>query len=95
MLLALDAMRRDVDASAVWSANPPRRLVFVDEAWTLPRDGEGAILSRLAKSVRKRRAWRRSSPRTLGDLLGSDLGQAVIANTGLTESRWQWVHYRW
>jgi hypothetical protein len=57
MLLALDAVWRDVDAPAVWSAHPTRRLVFVDEARTLLRDGEGAkFLSRLAKSARKRRA---------------------------------------
>ncbi|MDG4795386.1 DUF87 domain-containing protein [Micromonospora sp. WMMD1082] len=81
MLLALDAIWRDVDAPAVWSANPPRRLVFVDEAWTLLRDGEGAkFLSRLAKSARKRRAGLAVITQDVGDLLGSDLGQVVIAN---------------
>jgi type IV secretory pathway VirB4 component len=81
MLLALDAIWRDVDAPAVWSAYPPRRLVFVDEAWTLLRDGEGAkFLSRLAKSARKRRAGLAVITQDVGDLLGSDLGQVVIAN---------------
>ena len=81
MLLALDAIWRDVDAPAVWSSNPPRRLVFVDEAWTLLRDGEGAkFLSRLAKSARKRRAGLAVITQDVGDLLGSDLGQVVIAN---------------
>jgi hypothetical protein len=81
MLLALDAVWRDVDAPAVWSANPPRRLVFVDEAWTLLRDGEGArFLSRLAKSARKRRAGLAVITQDVGDLPGSDLGQVVIAN---------------
>jgi DNA helicase HerA-like ATPase len=81
MLLALDAIWRDVDAPAVWSTNPPRRLVFVDEAWTLLRDGQGAkFLSRLAKSARKRRAEVAVITQDVGDLLGSDLGQVVIAN---------------
>jgi type IV secretory pathway VirB4 component len=81
MLLALDAIWRDVDTPAVWSANPPRRLVFVDEAWTLLRDGEGAkFLSRLAKAARKRRAGLAVITQDVGDLLGSDLGQVVIAN---------------
>ena len=81
MLLVLDAIWRDVDAPAVWSTNPPRRLVFVDEAWTLLRDGEGAkFLSRLAKSARKRRAGLAVITQDVGDLLGSDLGQVVIAN---------------
>jgi type IV secretory pathway VirB4 component len=81
MLLALDAIWRDVDAPAVRSANPPRRLVIVDEAWTLLRDGEGAkLLYRLSKSARKRRAGLSVITQDVGDLLGSDLGQAVIAN---------------
>jgi hypothetical protein len=81
MLLALDAIWRDVDAPAVRSANPPRRLVIVDEAWTLLRDGEGAkFLYRLSKSARKRRAGLSVITQDVGDLLGSDLGQAVIAN---------------
>lgn len=81
MLLALDAIWRDVDAPAVRSANPPRRLVIVDEAWTLLRDGEGAkFLYRLSKSARKRRAGVAVITQDVGDLLGSDLGQAVIAN---------------
>jgi type IV secretory pathway VirB4 component len=81
MLLALDAIWRDVDAPAGWSATPPRRLVFVDEAWTLLRDFEGAkFLSRLAKSARKRRAGLAVVTQDVGDLLGSDLGQVVIAN---------------
>jgi type IV secretory pathway VirB4 component len=81
MLLALDAIWRDVDAPAVRSANPARRLVIVDEAWTLLRDGEGAkFLYRLSKSARKRRAGVSVITQDVGDLLGSDLGQAVIAN---------------
>ncbi|MGC4750452.1 VirB4 family type IV secretion system protein [Micromonospora sp. DT201] len=81
MLLALDAIWREVDTPAIRSAQTPRRLVVVDEAWTLLRDGEGArFLSRLAKSARKRRAGLAVITQDVGDLLGSDLGQVVIAN---------------
>ncbi|MEU1969680.1 DUF87 domain-containing protein [Micromonospora sediminicola] len=81
MLLALDAIWRDVDTPTVRPARTPRRLVVVDEAWTLLRDGEGArFLSRLAKSARKRRAGLAVITQDVGDLLGSDLGQVVIAN---------------
>lgn len=78
MLLALDAIWRDVDATA---GHGPRRLVVVDEAWTLLRDGEGArFLYRLAKAARKRRAGLAVVTQDAADLLGSELGQAVIAN---------------
>jgi type IV secretory pathway VirB4 component len=81
MLLALDAIWRDVDAPAVRTSTPPRRLVIVDEAWTLLRDGEGArFLFRLSKAARKRRAGVSVITQDAADLLGSDLGQAVIAN---------------
>jgi type IV secretory pathway VirB4 component len=81
MLLALDAIWRDVDVAALRAASPPRRLVIVDEAWTLLRDGEGArFLYRLAKAARKRRAGVSVITQDAADLLGSDLGQAVIAN---------------
>ncbi|WP_204014645.1 VirB4 family type IV secretion system protein, partial [Virgisporangium aurantiacum] len=77
MLLALDAIWRDVDHPAV----DVRRLVVVDEAWTLLKDGEGAkFLYRLAKAARKRRAGVAVITQDAADLLGSDLGQAVIAN---------------
>ncbi len=81
MLLALDAIWRDVDAPSGRSANQPRRLVIVDEAWTLLRDGEGAkFLFRLSKAARKRRAGVSVVTQDAADLLGSDLGQAVVAN---------------
>jgi type IV secretory pathway VirB4 component len=81
MLLALDAIWREVDAPAIRAANPPRRLVIVDEAWTLLRDGEGArFLFRLSKAARKRRAGVSVITQDAADLLGSDLGQAVISN---------------
>ncbi|GAB3848631.1 hypothetical protein GCM10027610_070510 [Dactylosporangium cerinum] len=81
MLLALDAIWRDVNASTQPVADLPRRLVFVDEAWTLLRDGAGAkFLARLAKSARKRRAGLAVVTQDVSDLLGSDLGQVVVAN---------------
>ncbi|GIF47493.1 uncharacterized protein DUF87 [Asanoa ferruginea] len=81
MLLALDAIWRQVDTPAGRLEQTPRRLVVVDEAWTLLRDGEGAkFLSRLAKSARKRRAGLTVITQDVGDLLSSDLGQVVIAN---------------
>ncbi|MEV4517130.1 DUF87 domain-containing protein [Dactylosporangium sp. NPDC049525] len=81
MLLALDAIWRDVNATTASMADLPRRLVFVDEAWTLLRDGAGAkFLARLAKSARKRRAGLAVVTQDVGDLLGSDLGQVVVAN---------------
>jgi type IV secretory pathway VirB4 component len=87
MLLALDAVWRDVDSTAGSAGRPGfdgpgrRRLVVVDEAWTLLRDGEGArFLYRLAKAARKRRAGLAVVTQDAADLLGSDLGQAVVAN---------------
>ena len=83
MLLALDAIWRDVDAlpTAAGRSTDARRLVVVDEAWTLLRDGEGArFLYRLAKAARKRRAGVSVITQDAADLLGSDLGQAVVAN---------------
>ncbi len=77
-LLALDAIWRDVDNPA---PDPPRRLVVVDEAWTLMQQGEGArFLARLAKQARKRRAGLLVCSQDVLDVLGSDLGQIVIAN---------------
>ncbi|SEG26682.1 AAA-like domain-containing protein [Thermomonospora echinospora] len=78
MLLALDAIWRRV-------ANPAdrrRRLVVVDEAWTLMQEGEGArFLYRLAKSARKHWAGLAVVTQDAADLLASDLGRAVIANS--------------
>ncbi len=83
MLLALDAIWRDVDVPTSSRADGlgSRRLVVVDEAWTLLREGEGAkFLYRLAKAARKRRAGVAVVTQDAADLLGSDLGKAVIAN---------------
>jgi type IV secretory pathway VirB4 component len=83
MLLALDAIWRDVDVPTNTRADGlgARRLVVVDEAWTLLKENEGAkFLYRLAKAARKRRAGVAVVTQDAADLLGSDLGQAVIAN---------------
>ncbi|MFI0352840.1 VirB4 family type IV secretion system protein [Actinomadura sp. 9N407] len=78
MLLALDAVWRRV-------ANPAdrrRRLVVVDEAWTLMHHPAGAqFLYRLAKSARKHWAGLAVVTQDAADLLSSDLGRAVIANS--------------
>jgi type IV secretory pathway VirB4 component len=83
MLLALDAIWREVDLPTATgrAGRAPRRLVVVDEAWTLLRDGDGAkFLYRMAKAARKRRAGLAVITQDAADLLGSDLGQAVVAN---------------
>jgi hypothetical protein len=107
MLLALDAIWRDVDTPPTRPgqnasrypdpdlganrsddrretgrrAEAGRRLVVVDEAWTLLREGEGArFLFRLAKAARKRNAGLTVITQDVADLLGSDLGHAVAAN---------------
>jgi DNA helicase HerA-like ATPase len=90
-LLALGAIWRDIDtpttplaASSTTTrdgATPPRRLVVVDEAWLLLRDGEGArFLFRMAKAARKRRAGLTVVTQDAADVLGSDLGLAVVSN---------------
>ncbi|WP_191843985.1 VirB4 family type IV secretion system protein [Catellatospora chokoriensis] len=81
MLLALDAIWQDVDNPPARGGSTPRRLVIVDEAWRLLHDGEGArFLFRLSKQARKRRAGVSVVTQDAADLLGSQLGQAVIAN---------------
>ncbi|WP_242891128.1 VirB4 family type IV secretion system protein [Actinomadura litoris] len=78
MLLALDAIWRQVTDPG----DRRRRLVVVDEAWMLMREDEGArFLYRLAKSARKHWAGLAVVTQDAADLLGSDLGQAVIANS--------------
>ena len=73
-----------ISAPPVWAhphGPPPRRLVVVDEAWTLMREVDGArFLARMAKSARKRHAGLTVITQDAADLLGSDLGQVVLAN---------------
>ena len=77
VLLALDFIWRRVSGSD----QPRRRLVIVDEAWQLMRDPEGArYLFRLAKSARRHWCGLTVVTQDAGDLLGSDLGTAVVAN---------------
>ncbi|MFG1952444.1 VirB4 family type IV secretion system protein [Micromonospora sp. NPDC048830] len=77
-LLALDAIWRQVDAPGQTAV---RRLVVVDEAWLLMRDGEGArFLFRMSKAARKRHAGLAVITQDVADVLGTDLGQAVVAN---------------
>jgi type IV secretory pathway VirB4 component len=77
-LLTLDAVWRRV--------SDPRdrrpRLVVVDEAWLLMRDPDGAkFLLRMAKAARKHWAGLSVVTQDAADLLSSEMGQAVIANS--------------
>ncbi|SCF42558.1 AAA-like domain-containing protein [Micromonospora matsumotoense] len=77
-LLALDSIWRTVDAPRRPSQ---RRLVVVDEAWLLMRDGEGArFLFRMSKAARKRNAGLTVVTQDAADVLGTELGQAVVSN---------------
>ncbi|MEU6720785.1 DUF87 domain-containing protein [Nonomuraea sp. NPDC046802] len=77
-LLTLDAVWRRV-------SNPDLRrprLVVVDEAWLLMKDPEGAkFLLRMAKAARKHWAGLSVVTQDAADLLGSPVGQAIIANS--------------
>ncbi|MGH9284525.1 MAG: VirB4 family type IV secretion system protein [Acidimicrobiales bacterium] len=76
-LLTLDAIWRRVTNLA----DRRRRLVLVDEAWLLMRDPEGArFLFRLAKAARKHWCGLTVVTQDAADLLGTDLGLAVVAN---------------
>jgi type IV secretory pathway VirB4 component len=86
-LLALDHIWRQVDlpptaqTTTFRTATPVRRLVVVDEAWLLMRDGEGArFLFRMSKAARKRNAGLTVITQDAADVLGTDLGQAVVSN---------------
>jgi type IV secretory pathway VirB4 component len=83
ILLALDAIWHDVDTPTPTRAGwrTPRRLVVVDEAWLLMRTGEGArFLHRMAKASRKRNAGITVVTQDAADVLGTDLGMAVVSN---------------
>jgi len=56
--------------------------VLVDEGWLLMSEPEGAkFLFRLAKAARKRWVGLTVATQDAADVLGSDLGQAVVANS--------------
>ncbi|QFZ24239.1 VirB4 family type IV secretion system protein [Saccharothrix syringae] len=76
-LLVLDAVWRRVSNPAI--RRP--RLVVVDEAWLLMRQPSGAeFLFRMAKASRKHWAGLTVATQDTADVLGSDLGKAVVAN---------------
>ena len=89
-LLVLDSLWRRVSDPA----GRRRRLVVVDEAWLLMREPEGArFLFRLAKSARKLWCGVTVVTQDAADLLGSELGQAVVTNAAIT--RWpRWATRR-
>jgi type IV secretory pathway VirB4 component len=75
-LLALDRIW-----TQVVSGPRRRRLVVVDEAWTLMQSQHGArFLYRMAKAARKQWAGLTVVTQDPADLLGTDLGRAVAAN---------------
>ena len=76
-LLALDHLWRTVSDPI----RRRRRLVVVEEAWTLAQQPAGArFLYRLAKSARKHACGLSVVTQDAADLLASDLGRAVVAN---------------
>ncbi|WP_020499160.1 VirB4 family type IV secretion system protein [Sciscionella marina] len=76
-LLTLDAVWRRVSTPA----HRRPRLVVVDEAWLLMQQPEGArFLFRMAKAARKHWAGLTVATQDTADVLGSELGKAVIAN---------------
>ncbi|MFE3205581.1 VirB4 family type IV secretion system protein [Embleya sp. NPDC059237] len=78
MLLTLDAIWRRVTDPTLRR----RRLVVVDEAWLLMRESEGGrFLFRMAKAARKYWAGLAVVSQDADDVLGSDLGRAVVANS--------------
>ncbi|MEV4170122.1 DUF87 domain-containing protein [Nonomuraea sp. NPDC049709] len=77
-LLTLDAIWRRVSDPC----NRRPRLVVVDEAWLLMRIPAGAqFLLRMAKSARKHWAGLSVVTQDAADLLGSEVGQAIVANS--------------
>ncbi|MBB5801312.1 hypothetical protein F4560_001080 [Saccharothrix ecbatanensis] len=76
-LLTLDAVWRQVSNPAIRR----RRVVVVDEAWLLMKQRQGAeFLFRMAKAGRKHWAGLTVATQDTADVLGSDLGKAVVAN---------------
>ncbi len=85
-LLALDHIWRQIDRPVPARRRPGsspevRRLVVVDEAWMMLRDGAAATwMFKMAKAARKRNAGLAVITQDAADVLGSELGQAVVAN---------------
>ncbi|WP_307818420.1 ATP-binding protein [Streptomyces sp. MBT62] len=77
-LLTLDTVWRQVSDPA--HRHP--QLLLVDEAWWLMKEPAGAeFLFRMAKAFRKRWAGLTVATQDSADVLGSDLGKAVVANS--------------
>ena len=76
LLVCLDAIWRSLESA------PRKRCVLVDEAWLVMREPAGArFMHRLAKSARKRWCGLTTITQDAGDLLGTELGQAIVANS--------------
>lgn len=76
-LLTLDIVWRRVSNPVI---RRPRNVI-VDEAWLLMSDPAGAqFLYRMAKSARKHWLGLTLSTQDGGDVLGSDLGKAIVSN---------------
>lgn len=79
-LLTLKHIWGRIDHTAT-GAQPTKRLVVIDEAWLLMRDGEGArFLSQMAKQSRKRNAGMTVVTQDAADVLGSNFGLTVVSN---------------
>ncbi|KOU38746.1 conjugal transfer protein TraC [Streptomyces sp. WM6378] len=77
MLLALDAIWEQVAHTGALR----RRLIVVDEAWLLMRDGDGArFLFKMAKAARKYWTGLAVVTQDGDDVLASDLGRAIVNN---------------
>jgi type IV secretory pathway VirB4 component len=76
-LLTLDTVWRRVSHPAIRKP----RLVVVDEAWLLMKQPAGAeFLFRMAKASRKHWAGLTVATQDTADVLGSELGKAVVSN---------------
>lgn len=77
-MLALDSIWRNV---ADGIPDHPR-MILVDEAWLLMQSPEGGrFLFRMSKSLRKRWGALTVATQDAADVLGSELGKAIIANS--------------
>lgn len=79
-LLILDAIWKTVSTTNR-RGTPGRRLVLVDEAWLMLRQGLGAqFLFRLAKSARKYNTGLSVITQDAADVLATEVGRAVVSN---------------
>lgn len=79
-LLILDAIWKTV-STADRRGRSGRRLVLVDEAWLMLRQGLGAqFLFRLAKSARKYNTGLSVITQDAADVLATEVGRAVVSN---------------